>query len=99
MTTFSSLRVEEVVDRLATALEVGAADRRETHGSWVLLTSSRAFKIKKPVTMAFLDYGSLERRRAMCREEVAVNRRAAPGMYLGVRAIVAHGDGVELAPE
>ena len=86
-----------VVDRLASA--VGAVGRRETHGSWVLLTDSRAFKIKKPVVMAFLDYGTLARRRAMCRAEVEVNRRAAPGTYLGVRAIVADGDGVALAPE
>ena len=88
-----------MVDRLAATLEVGVADRRETHGSWVLLTPSRAYKVKKPVTMAFLDYGTLERRRAMCLEEVAVNRRAAPHVYLGVRAIVSRADRVELAPE
>ena len=99
MATFSPLRAEEVVDRLATELAVGTADRRETHGSWVLLTPSRAYKVKKPVTMAFLDYGTLEQRRVMCREEVAVNLRAAPQVYLGVRAIVPNGDGVELAPE
>jgi aminoglycoside phosphotransferase family enzyme/predicted kinase len=99
MATFSPLRAEEVVDRLATALAVGTVDRRETHGSWVLLTPSRAYKVKKPVTMAFLDYGTLEQRRVMCREEVAVNLRAAPQLYLGVRAIVPSGDGVELAPE
>jgi uncharacterized protein len=99
MATFSSLRAEEVVDRLAEALDVGDADRRETHASWVLLTRSRAYKVKKPVTLAFLDYGSLERRREMCLGEVLVNRRAAPGIYLGVRAIVPHEDRVALAAE
>ena len=99
MATFSPPSAEEVVERLATALAVSVADRRETHGSWVLLTPSRAYKIKKPVTMAFLDYGTLERRRAMCLEEVAVNRRAAPAVYVGVRAIVSRADRVELAPE
>lgn len=99
MATFSPPSAEEVVECLARALAVSVADRRETHGSWVLLTPSRAYKIKKPVTMAFLDYGTLERRRAMCLEEVAVNRRAAPGVYVGVRAIVSRADGVELAPE
>ena len=99
MSTSSSLRAEEVVDRLATTLGVGTGDRRETHGSWVLLTPTRAYKIKKPVTMAFLDYGSLARRHEMCRAEVAVNRRAAPGVYVGVRAIVSRGDGVALAPD
>ena len=99
MATFSPPSAEEVVDRLAATLEVGVADRRETHGSWVLLTPSRAYKVKKPVRMAFLDYGTLERRRAMCSEEVAVNRRAAPHVYLGVRAIVSRAGRVELAPE
>lgn len=99
MATFSPPRAEEVVDRLAAALGVETGERRETHGSWVLLTPARAYKVKKPVTMAFLDYGSLARRREMCREEVAVNRRAAPHVYLGVRAIVPRGGGVELAPE
>ena len=99
MATSSPPRAEEVVDRLAAALGVEPADRRETHVSWVLLTPSRAYKVKKPVTMAFLDYGSLARRREMCRAEVEVNRRAAPHVYLGVRAIVPRGGGVELASE
>jgi aminoglycoside phosphotransferase family enzyme/predicted kinase len=99
MATFSPPSAVEVIDRLAATLEVGVGDRRETHGSWVLLTPSRAYKVKKPVTMAFLDYGTLERRRAMCFEEVAVNRRAAPHVYLGVRAIVSRADRVELAPD
>ena len=51
------------------------------------LAGERAYKIKKPVRLAFLDYGTLARRRAACREEVAVNRELAPGIYLGVRAI------------
>jgi len=90
-------RVGLVVDRLARA--VGAVDRRETHGSWVLLTRTRAYKVKKPVVMAFLDYGTLARRREMCRAEVELNRRTAPGIYLGVRAIVAEGECVTLARE
>src|SRR5829696_3534470 len=99
MAVVSPLRAQAVVDRLAAALDVAPGDRRETHGSWVLLTPTRAYKIKKPVTMAFLDYGSLARRREMCRAEVAVNRRGAPDLYVGVRAIVPCGDGVDLAPE
>jgi uncharacterized protein len=64
----------------------------ETHASWVFLAGERAYKIKKPVRLAFLDYGTLARRHAACREEVAVNRELAPGIYLGVRAIT-HGPG------
>jgi len=99
MAVVSPLRAPGVVDRLAAALGVAPRNRRETHGSWVLLTPTRAYKIKKPVTMAFLDYGSLTRRREMCRAEVAVNRRGAPDVYVGVRAIVPCGDGVDLAPD
>jgi aminoglycoside phosphotransferase family enzyme/predicted kinase len=74
----------------------GPIELRETHGSWVFLTSARAFKVKKPVVLPFLDYGTLERRREMCLEEVDVNRRAAPETYLGVRAIVPAPDGFAL---
>ena len=66
---------------------------RETHISWVLLAGDRAYKIKKPLRLPFLDYGSLDRRHALCREEVRLNRRLAPDVYLGVRAIVRDPDG------
>jgi aminoglycoside phosphotransferase family enzyme/predicted kinase len=59
----------------------------ETHISWVLLTGEFAYKIKKPLRLSFLDYSTLERRRALCEEEVRLNRRHAPGLYLGVSAI------------
>jgi uncharacterized protein len=74
-----------------------AVDRRETHGSTVLLAGDRAYKIKKPVRFEFLDYSTVERRRRMCDEEVALNRRLAPRMYLGVRSIVKSRHGFELA--
>ena len=72
---------------------------RETHISWVLLAGDRAYKLKKPVRLPFVDYGSLERRHALCREEVRLNRRLAPDVYLGVRALVAADGGVRLAEE
>jgi hypothetical protein len=59
----------------------------ETHISWVLLTGPYAYKIKKPVRLSFLDYSSLERRRFFCEEEVRLNGRHAPDLYLGVSAI------------
>ena len=61
---------------------------RETHISWVFLVGDRAYKLKKPVTLPFVDYGTVERRRAMCEEEVRLNRRLAPDIYLGTRAVV-----------
>ncbi len=59
----------------------------ETHISWVLLTGAYAYKIKKPLRLSFLDYSTLERRRRLCEEEVRLNRRHAPDLYLGVSAI------------
>lgn len=59
----------------------------ETHISWVLLTGSFAYKVKKPLRLAFLDYSSLERRRRYCEEETRLNARYAPELYLGVAAI------------
>ena len=56
----------------------------ETHISWVLLTGSFAYKIKKPVNLGFLDFSSLEDRRHFCEEEVRINRRTAADLYLGV---------------
>jgi aminoglycoside phosphotransferase family enzyme/predicted kinase len=56
----------------------------ETHISWVLLTGPYAYKIKKPVNLGFLDFSSLEKRRHYCEEEVRLNRRLAPALYLNV---------------
>jgi aminoglycoside phosphotransferase family enzyme len=56
----------------------------ETHISWVILTPDFAFKIKKPVRFDFLDVSTVERRRFFCGEEVRLNRRLAPAMYLDV---------------
>ncbi|MGC2374215.1 MAG: AAA family ATPase, partial [Solirubrobacteraceae bacterium] len=69
----------------------------ETHASWVFVAGDRAYKVKKPLALGFLDYSTLERRRDACREEVRVNRDLAPGLYLGVRAIVKTEQGFRLA--
>lgn len=56
----------------------------ETHISWVLLTGAYAYKIKKPVSLGFLDYSTLARRRQACLDELRLNRRFAPELYLEV---------------
>ena len=66
----------------------------ETHTSRVYLTRDRAYKVKKQVVFPFLDYGTLSRRRHFCEEEVRLNRRLAPTIYLGVRALVRGPDGM-----
>jgi uncharacterized protein len=65
-----------------------AVELRETHISIVFIAGERVYKLKKPLVLPFLDYGSLERRFEMCREEVRLNRRLAPDAYLGVRSVV-----------
>lgn len=59
----------------------------ETHISWVILTGDYAYKLKKPVNLGFLDFTSLEQRRFYCAEELRLNRRLAPALYLEVVAI------------
>jgi hypothetical protein len=54
----------------------------ETHISWVLLTGEYAYKIKKPVYLGFLDFSTLGLRRYYCEEELRLNRRLAPELYL-----------------
>ncbi len=72
---------------------------RETHISWVFLAGELAYKLKKPVVLDFLDYGTAARRREMCREEVRLNRRLAPDLYLGVRGVALTDHRAELADE
>jgi len=63
---------------------VSAVDVVETHISWVLLTGSYAYKIKKAVKLEFLDFSSLEQRRHFCEEELQLNQRWASDLYLEV---------------
>ncbi len=66
---------------------------KETHMSWVFLTDRHAYKLKKPVRTAFLDFSTLAARRLNCRREVRLNRRLAPDTYLGVVALRTDGAG------
>ena len=59
----------------------------ETHISWVLLTPAQALKLKKPVRLPFLDFGSIESRRHFCEEELRLNRRFAPSLYIDVAPV------------
>jgi uncharacterized protein len=66
----------------------GEAECIDTHISTVLLAGEFAYKIKKPVSLGFLDFSTLEKRRRFCEEEVRLNRRTAPQIYLDVVPIV-----------
>lgn len=64
----------------------------ETHISWVLLTGEFAYKIKKPLDLGFLDFATLEKRKHYCEEELRLNRRLAPQIYLAVLPITGSPD-------
>lgn len=59
----------------------------QTHISWVVLTGPYAYKVKKPVNLGFVDFSTLAKRYFFCQEELRLNRRLAPQLYLDVVAI------------
>jgi aminoglycoside phosphotransferase family enzyme/predicted kinase len=62
----------------------------QTHVSAIFLTGEHAYKVKKPVDFGFLDFSSLEKRKFYCQQEVVLNRRLCPEVYLGVVEIRLH---------
>lgn len=78
---------------LQRALGPGFDTLAETHISWVLLGPDDVYKIKRPVALGFLDFSRLEAREEACAREVALNRRLAPDVYLGVVPITLRADG------
>lgn len=66
---------------------------RETHISWVFLTEAEVYKVKKPVSLGFVDFSSLPARQAACEAEVALNARLAASTYLGVTPVRRGADG------
>lgn len=65
----------------------------ETHISWVFLLERDVFKVRKPVNLGFVDFGTLQLRREDCEAEVRLNARLAPDVYRGVVAIWQQADG------
>ena len=72
---------------------------RTTHASWVFLTGDSVWKVKRPVSFPFLDFRTLEARRQACEDEVRLNRRLAPDVYLGVVPIHSTAGGHAIAGE
>ncbi len=75
---------------------VEGVEVRQTHISVVFLAGAYAYKLKKPVKLDFLDFSTLEKRLHFCRQEVHLNRRLAPEVYLGVVPIVRTAAGVRV---
>src|SRR5262245_40716842 len=70
-----------------------AVTRIDTHAASVFLAGERALKVKRAVRFPFLDYSTLEKRKAACQTELAINRRTAPSIYRRVVAITREADG------
>jgi aminoglycoside phosphotransferase family enzyme/predicted kinase len=64
--------------------EIPPGEIVETHSATLTFAGDRVYKVKKPLDLGFLNFAPLERRRAACTQEVALNRRLAPDVYLGV---------------
>jgi aminoglycoside phosphotransferase family enzyme/predicted kinase len=86
---------DEALSFLAAHLAAGGTPVRriDTHAGIVFLAGPRALKIKRAVRFPFLDYSSLERRRAACAAEIEVNRVFAPAVYDGIVAVTREADG------
>ena len=82
--------VEALLKPQAYPEEVAAVELVETHISYIFLTGKHVYKVKKPVDYGFLDFTTLEKRHYYCQEEVELNRRLSPEVYLGVSEIRQH---------
>lgn len=86
----------ELSDPAAYPEPVDRVEVRQTHISAVFLAGRHAYKVKKPVHLGFLDFRDLGSRRFFCEEEVRLNRRLAPGVYLGVVPIAEEGGRIRM---
>ena len=78
-------QLDDITDFLRA--HVGAAQIIDTHISRVVIGAERAYKIKKPVAFSYVDFSTPEKRAAAAHNEIAINRRTAPQIYLGVRRV------------
>jgi aminoglycoside phosphotransferase family enzyme/predicted kinase len=79
--------------------DAGAIERIDTHGAIVFLVGRRAYKLKRAVRFPYMDYSTVERRRAMCEAELALNRRTAPMLYEAVVPVTREGGALRLGGE
>jgi aminoglycoside phosphotransferase family enzyme/predicted kinase len=75
---------------------INSVKKIETHISYVFLTGKFAYKIKKPVDYGFLDFSTLDKRKYYCYEELKLNRRLCPDIYIEVLPITKRGKEIEL---
>lgn len=91
--------IEALSDAIAYSHPVEKIQVHHTHISVVFLAGPFAYKVKKPVNLGFLDFSTLEKRLHFCEEEVRLNRRLAPQVYLGVVPVVETGKALQVEVE
>lgn len=92
-------RLGFLMSRAAHGVDPASAQLVETHMSWVIVAGERVLKMKKPVRYPFLDFSTPALRERNCREEIRLNRRFAPQVYLGLLALQWHDGRFALLPE
>lgn len=92
-------RLEFLMSRAAHGADPASAQLIETHMSWVVVAGERVLKMKKAVRYPFLDFSTPQQRERNCREELRLNRRLAPQVYLGLLALQWHEGRFALLPE
>jgi uncharacterized protein len=92
----SVLKIGELLNAAAYAHAVSDIKFHETHISWVILTGEYAYKLKKRVKLEFLDTTTLATRHFLCNEELRLNKRLAPDLYLEVVPITRDDKGIKL---
>ncbi len=79
--------IQHLLDPGAYSHEVDAVKLVQTHISYVLLAGNYVYKFKKPVNFGFLDFTTLKKRRYFCEQELLLNRRLCPSLYLGLVSV------------
>jgi len=93
-----NIPIEKIIEELsrpeAWPDQVDSVEVLQTHISVIFLAGDQVLKVKKPVDFGFLDFTTLEKRRHFCEEEVRLNRRLSPDIYLGVLPVTTGADGL-----
>jgi uncharacterized protein len=84
-------QVENIIENCSFPGKCKNAELVETHISWIILAEDFAWKIKRPVKYSFLDFLTLEKRKHFCEEELKLNQRLEPEMYLEVLPVTKNG--------
>ncbi|NJM34980.1 MAG: phosphotransferase, partial [Rhodomicrobium sp.] len=85
--------IDLLMDVRSYAHRPDSVTRIDTHGAMIFLAGDRAYKLKRAVRLAYLDFSTVEKRRAVCERELALNSVTAPGLYLRVLPVARGKDG------